>query len=212
LAEIHPNRLEEEFTQFPRSRIFSSNSVFGVSNPTISNPTVFIAITAIFTALTTVTTLLIVIPFPATSGYFNLGDSMVMISGLILGPLGGFIAGGVGSALADLVGYPHFAPITFIVKGCEGLVVGLITRQTQTSSRIHIRDVLGLLLGACVMLVGYFIAEALLYGWEVALLELVWVNSIQVTVGILVALFVGSLVRRYLISIQPTQLEGVTEC
>jgi hypothetical protein len=62
------------------------------------------------------------------------------------------------------------------------------------------------------MLLGYFIAEAFLYGWAIALLELVWVNSIQVTVGILVALFVGSIVRRYLISIQPITLEGVTEC
>ena len=104
------------------------------SNPALRNfifyrSPVFLALTIVFTALTTVATLLLVIPFPATSGYFNLGDSLVMISGLLLGPLGGFVAGGVGSALADMVGYPHFAPITFIVKGCEGLVVGLFSQQ-----------------------------------------------------------------------------------
>lgn len=198
MTAIHPNSSVEEKNNLPRPRIFSSKSVSGVRNPVFNHLTVFLALTAIFTALTTVATLLLVIPFPATSGYFNLGDSLVMISGLILGPVGGFISGGVGSALADMVGYPHFAPITFIVKGCEGLVVGIFSQQIQTSSRIHFRDILGLLLGACVMLLGYFIAEALLYGFEAALLELIWVNSIQVTVGIFIAVLIGPIAKRYL--------------
>lgn len=192
-----------------QTRVFSSTSIFGVNNPAFSRPSVFLALTAIFTALTTVTTLLIVIPFPATSGYFNLGDSMVMISGLLLGPLGGFVAGGMGSALADMVGYPHFAPITFLVKGSEGLVVGLVTQQNQTSSRIYFRDILGLLLGAFFMLLGYFIAETFLFGLEAALLELVWVNSIQITFGIIVALLIGSVTRRYVASNLISQLERI---
>lgn len=209
MCVLHLNSEKKDEHRHPQIKIFSSNSVFGVNNPVVSNPTVFIALIAIFTALTTVITLLIVIPFPATSGYFNLGDSMVMISGLLLGPLGGFIAGGLGSALADMVGYPHFALITFIVKGCEGLVVGLVTWQTQTSTRVHIRDIVGLLFGAFVMLLGYFIAELVLYGWEAALMELIWINSIQVIAGILVALFVGSIIRRYLVLTLHPQLKGV---
>jgi uncharacterized membrane protein len=210
LTAIHLNSSIEEKNNLPRPRIFSSNSVSSVRNPVFNHLTVFLALTAIFTALTTVATLLLVIPFPATSGYFNLGDSLVMISGLILGPLGGFISGGVGSALADMVGYPHFAPITFIVKGCEGLVVGIFSKQIQTSSRVHFRDILGLLLGACVMLLGYFIAEALLYGCEAALLELIWVNSIQVTVGIFIALLIGPIAKRYLSTTLFPHHEGTT--
>jgi len=209
LTAIHLNSLFNKKIKLQQTRVFSSTSIFGVNNPVFSRPSVFLALTAIFTALTTVTTLLIVIPFPATSGYFNLGDSMVMISGLLLGPLGGFIAGGMGSALADMVGYPHFAPITFLVKGCEGLVVGLVTQQNQTSSRIYFRDILGLLLGAFIMLLGYFIAEALLFGLEAALLELVWVNSIQITFGIIVALLIGSVTRRYVASNLISQLDRV---
>lgn len=171
---------------------------------------VFLALTIVFTALTTVATLLLVIPFPATSGYFNLGDSLVMISGLLLGPFGGFVAGGVGSALADMVGYPHFAPITFIVKGCEGLVVGLFSQKIQTTSRIHFRDIFGLILGAFVMLMGYFVTEAFLFGWEAALLELIWVNSIQVTVGIFIAISVGAVVRKYLAFVLTSQPWGAS--
>ena len=183
------------------------------SKPTIRNfifyrSPVFFALTIIFTALTTVATLILVIPFPATSGYFNLGDSLVMLSGLLLGPLGGFVAGGMGSALADMVGYPHFAPITLIVKGCEGLVVGLFSQQIKAASRIGGRDILGLILGAFVMLLGYFLAEAFLFGWEVAFLELVCVNSIQVTVGIFVAISVGAVARKYLVSALGSQTWG----
>jgi hypothetical protein len=48
------------------------------------------------------------------------------------------------------------------------------------------------------MLTGYFVAETLLLGIGPAILELVGVNSIQVTVGVVVAAAVGPVVRNYL--------------
>jgi len=142
------------------------------ARPIYSNTTLFVALTAVFTALTAVVTLTIRIPFPATAGYFNLGDALVMLSGILIGPIGGFIAGGLGSALADLVGYPHFAPVTLIVKGCEGLIVGLFSHSGR-ARRIGVRDVAGLVLGAAAMLLGYLSAETLICGFEAALSELV---------------------------------------
>lgn len=59
------------------------------------------SINAVFTALVTAATLLIRIPVPATQGYINLGDAVVIAAGLLLGPRTGLIAGGIGSALAD---------------------------------------------------------------------------------------------------------------
>ncbi len=53
---------------------------------------------------------------------------MVMLSGLFLGPVGGFFAGGVGSAIADVAGgYTFYAPITLIAKGLEGMAVGMLS-------------------------------------------------------------------------------------
>ncbi|MCK5390341.1 MAG: ECF transporter S component, partial [Candidatus Thorarchaeota archaeon] len=90
--------------------------------PSGKNSAVNIALLAIMAALVTIMTLVIRIPYPGTSGYFNFGDTMVMLSGFLLGPIGGFFAGGVGSAVADVVGgYPHWAPFTFIIKGFEGM-------------------------------------------------------------------------------------------
>ena len=141
------------------------------------------------------------IPFVATQGYFNLGDTFVMTSGFLLGPIGGFIAGGTGSALADLfLAYPTYAPITFVAKGFEGLLVGLFSFRTREAARISGWDIIGILFGAIAMLLGYFLGEAFLlgYGVEAAFAELITINLLQVTAGAIVAIFVGPIVRMFL--------------
>jgi uncharacterized membrane protein len=154
------------------------------------NSTIFISLLAVLTALTTVTTIMFTIPFPSTQGYFNLGDAFVMLSGFLLGPVGGFIAGGVGSATADLMVAPVYAPLTFLTKGCEGMVVGLFSFRTKRKSRISAWDIIGVILASVVMLLGYLIGEALFlgYAWEAAMLELITINSIQVIVGSIVTI------------------------
>ena len=79
------------------------------------------------TVMVMVATLLVRIPVPG-GGYFNLGDVVIIFSGLFGGWKAGLIAGGIGSALADLIGFPVFAPITLIIKGLEGLVAGLVNQ------------------------------------------------------------------------------------
>ena len=60
-------------------------------------------LTALFAALTCVATMLIQIQMPATQGYVNIGDCFVLLGAWVLGPWFGAFAGGVGSALADLL-------------------------------------------------------------------------------------------------------------
>jgi len=96
-----------------------------------------LAATAVFTALVCVATIVFSIYVPATEGFFNIGESMVFLSALLFGPFVGAFAGGVGSMMADLLlGFPHYAPATLIIKACEGAVVGLIKkRNPRFSSR-----------------------------------------------------------------------------
>ncbi|MEM3458606.1 MAG: ECF transporter S component [Candidatus Bathyarchaeia archaeon] len=92
-----------------------------------------LAVTAVFTALVCVVTILFSIYVPATEGFFNIGESMVFLSALLFGPFVGAFAGGVGSMLADLIlGYPHYAPATLIIKACEGAVVGTLKRKNPS--------------------------------------------------------------------------------
>lgn len=92
--------------------------------------TIKLAISAIFTSLVFAATVVFYSYVPQTTGFFNIGETMVYTTAILFGPLVGAFAGGVGSMLADLfLGYSHFAPATLIIKGCEGAIVGLLSRK-----------------------------------------------------------------------------------
>ena len=126
-----------------------------------------LTVTAVFTALVCVATIIFSIYIPATEGFFNIGESMVFLSALFFGPFVGAFAGGVGAALADLLlGFPHYAPATIIVKSCEGAVVGALKkRNPKFSSRLDWKfftALLGIIAGLLLGWVGtaYFSGEA----------------------------------------------------
>ena len=131
-----------------------------------------LALLALFAALITITTMMVRIPIAATKGYFNLGDSLIFISAALFGPIFGMIAGGVGSALADVFGgYAHFAPWTFFIKGIEGLIAGFLVHLFK-AKHWSFKGIL--LLGvsfftaAAWMVAGYFGAEYIIYGFDLA--------------------------------------------
>jgi len=129
--------------------------------------------------LVCVATLLIQIPIPATEGFFNIGDAMVMVASLTFGPIVGGLAGGVGSALADaLGGWYTWVPFTLVIKGAEGVVAGLIAGRERTNRRVLIAWVCG----GLVMVSGYFIVQVFLYGLGAALVEGPF-NLVQMTVA-----------------------------
>lgn len=95
-----------------------------------------IIMTALFAALACVATMSIRIPTPGTSGYIHPGDAIVILAGIILGPVYGMLAGGIGSALSDLIGgYFVYVPITLVIKGLVALVSGLIYQKMCRSGK-----------------------------------------------------------------------------
>jgi uncharacterized membrane protein len=120
-----------------------------------------VGIIAAFATLSFIGTLVIRIPIPATGGYFNLGDTFVMIAALLYGPLIGGAVGLIGPACADAVGYPQFILATAIVKGLEGLLVGTIGGRAAGTSMA--KPVIALLVGIAVIVIGYFVFEAFIY-------------------------------------------------
>ena len=115
-------------------------------------------------ALTCVATMIIQIPIPATQGYVNIGDSIVLISAIFFGPQVGFVAGGLGSGLADLLsGYPQWAIATFIIKGIEGLVAGMIAHKYSVNKNfVNVYTILASVVAMVIMVVGYFLGGSVL--------------------------------------------------
>lgn len=125
-----------------------------------------IVMTALFAALACVATMSIRIPTPGTSGYIHPGDAIVILAGVILGPVYGMFAGGIGSALSDLIGgYFIYVPITLVIKGLVALVSGLIYQKMYHSAKSrYIAVILGGITDIIFVAGGYFICEFFIYG------------------------------------------------
>ncbi len=155
--------------------------------------TVFQAIMLV--VLIMATTLLVKIPLP-TRGYFNFGDVAVVFAGLTLGaPIIrkgiridndngiwlAFLAGGIGSALADIIGgFALFAPITFVAKALE------CAWASVASTTRGLSHLLALLIGGSFMVITYYAFEALMpsIGLQGAFSEII-PNLIQAAGGFL---------------------------
>ena len=121
---------------------------------------------ALFAALSCVATMSIRIPTPGTGGYIHPGDAIVILSGVILGPVWGFLAGGIGSALSDLIGgYFVYVPITFVIKGLVALAAGLLYQKVgKTQKSRYVAVVLGGVADIILVAGGYFVCEYFIYG------------------------------------------------
>ena len=148
------------------------------------------ALAGLGAALVAAATYVVQVPVPATRGYINLGDTLVIAWALAMGPSIGGFAGGVGSALADLIGgYPHWVPFTLVIKGIEGTIAGISGRRGRWI------ELLGAALAVGDMVLGYFVVETMLYGFGAALAELPG-NLLQAASGLLVGIPLARALRR----------------
>lgn len=121
---------------------------------------------SLMAAICFVITRFLMVPALYTEGYVNLGDSAVLLCALVPGGLLGFLAAGIGSALADLAsGFAIYIPATFIIKGIMVLILyySAIKQNTDEKIKLH-RLIIGCICAELFMVAGYFIYEYVLYG------------------------------------------------
>ncbi len=147
---------------------------------------------AMFGAMIAVATLYLKIP--AFPGYYHLGDGVIYAAAVLMGPVVGALAAGIGSALADVVGgYAIWAGPTFIIKFLTALVIGLLAYQARSWPRL----IGGMAAGAAVTLIGYSITAYFLYGRQIAVaLAEFYGNLGQTGSGIVIGLVLVTLLRR----------------
>ena len=146
-----------------------------------------IVLAALMAALACVATMIIKIPSPL-KGYLNLGDGIVLTAGWLLSPAYGFLAAGLGSALADVFsGYVTYAPATFIIKGLMALIAFygfqfLHKRMGNLLARL-VRGIAA----EIAMVLGYFIFEGFLYGFLPSAVNIP-ANGVQGVAGIVLGI------------------------
>ncbi|MEY8370261.1 ECF transporter S component [Aerococcaceae bacterium 50-4] len=154
----------------------------------------FYAVTA---ALVVAISLFIIIPIPASNGFFTFADVGIVTASMIFGPIGGLVVGAMSGGLIDLLsGYAQWILFSAIIHGAQGYLAGLAKDKGRKEQVTY------LLLSAFVMVIGYAIASWILYGTAAAAIAGLFTNILQSGIGILIAMPISirlkPIVQRYL--------------
>ena len=155
-----------------------------------------IALGALCVALVFVSTR--VLQFPIPLGYAHPGNALILLSAVYFGPVTGALAGGLGSALADLTSFPEWTLPTLIIKTVMGLLCGLIAGKARSGkARVRQWRVLAACLAAAAeMVFGYFAAGSILYGSAATGLTQVPGLAMEGAVGIVLFYLLGGALER----------------
>lgn len=159
-----------------------------------------IVLIALFAALICVATMLVQIPIPATGGFANLGDGIILICAFLMHPLCAVIAAGLGSALADiLTGYISFAPGTLLIKAGVALIAALIFKRfgkEASEKKAFATMIAAGLLAETFMILGYFFYEAVILCIGIGAAGGIIGNIGQGIVGVIVSCLIAPALRR----------------
>lgn len=146
---------------------------------------------AILLALTVVLGRMFIIAIPWTHGNINLSDAIILLAALMLGPKYGFLVGGGGGFLLDLIsGYGQYMFFSLIVHGLEGLICGWLFYRYGSKF-------LATILSVVLMVIGYFIADSILYSMPTGLLGIP-TNCLQGLLGVLASQIIFNRVDKHL--------------
>lgn len=122
--------------------------------------TKFLSVSALFAAMICLTTAYIChIPTGINNGYIHLGDSLIYLAAALLPKPYAMASGIIGGVLADLFTAPAWAPATFIVK-----MLVVIPFTSKKGKIIVFQNIIAIFLSTLITILGYFIAEGIMFG------------------------------------------------
>lgn len=162
-----------------------------------------LVLAALFAALCTVMTMVVQVPSPM-QGYVNLGDCAVLLSAWVLGPWYGGAAAGLGSMLADLLSYPHYAPGTLVIKFTMAVAAAYIFEaMRERSGKLAAQliggaaaEIIGGAAAEIIMVLGYFGYASLWLGKGLAAAASIPGNLVQGVFGIAAGIAVYAVLDR----------------
>lgn len=165
-----------------------------------------IAQIAVMSAIICVATFTIKIP--TYTGYVHIGDSMVLLSVVLLGRKKSIVASAIGMGLTDILsGYIAWAPFTIIIKAIMAYIAGkIIYRKNVNENRIRVK-LIGFILAGIWMVIGYYFAGIIISKFilfenvtlnQAFLISLKEIpsNMVQAIVGIAIAIPVSELLKK----------------
>lgn len=119
---------------------------------------------------------------PVPGGHLYLNDIVICTAALLLDPLAAFLVGGVGAFIGDFLFYPAPMFVSLVTHGLQAVVISLCAHHFPAKKPVS-RAVVGVTIGAVIMVVGYSLGRAYIYSTpEYALLKLPY-QILQAAVG-----------------------------
>ena len=138
-----------------------------------------ITYTAIFTAIIILATSIIKFSTGLGEGYIHLGDSMIYLTACLLPFPYCIIAGALGGGLADILsGFAIWSIPTMLIKMLNVLPFAIVCKKLKTNKILCKQTVLMTFVSGVITILGYFVAECILYSVASATLSITG-NTIQ---------------------------------
>lgn len=146
------------------------------------------------TAVMTITALLMAVNValssfgvPVPGGRLYLNDIVIVLAALLLGPFEAFMVGGVGAFLGDFFFYPAPMFVSLVTHGLQAVVISFCS-QRILKKQPFFASLIGVSLGVIIMVAGYSLGRAFVYGTpEYAILKLPF-QFLQATVGAVIGM------------------------
>ncbi|WBW99739.1 ECF transporter S component [Oceanirhabdus sp. W0125-5] len=140
-------------------------------------------------AIVFVATKFINIPGITEGGLFHFGNVAHFTIAIIFGKRRGALSGAMGMALFDILSpWIVWAPFTFIIRLLMGGIIGHVAYMNDKRGRNFAYNIAGIVIATVIMIVGYYIAEGILYGNWIAPVQSIMPNVMQCVVGAAIAL------------------------
>lgn len=163
--------------------------------------TQMLVINALFITITLLATWFINIrlPFvPGNGGLIHLGNVPLFIAAIVYGKKTGAIAGAFGMGIFDLIsGWSMWAPFTFVIVGLMGYTVGLLSEKLSFKPAINY--LIAMMCAMVIKIVGYYVAEVIIYGNAIVPIGSIPGNIAQVAVAIIIVLPIVGTIKKYAI-------------
>ena len=145
-----------------------------------------ITVTAMLTALNVV---LSSFGLPVPGGHLYLNDIVICTAAILLPPLPSFVVGGIGAFLGDFFFYPTPMFVSLVTHGVQAIVISMCVHRLFAKKQLA-GAVIGVTLGAVIMVTGYSLGRAFLYSTpEYAIMKLPF-QILQAAVGAVMSIVI----------------------
>lgn len=153
-----------------------------------TNTMSLLCMTGLFAAMITLMTGFILhLPYGTNGGYIHFGDALIYIAASILPRPYAIAAAVIGAGFADLLTAPMWMPATIIIK-----LLIVLPFTNQNHRLLSKKNRIASFLAIPVTIIGYYLAEAILFGSMITPLASIPGNFIQSSGSIIIYFFIAN--------------------